>query len=36
MIADIRPVLGEIRVQRKGKNKDVVVAQKVYCILLRI
>ena len=36
MIADIRPVLGEIRVQRKGKNKDIVVAQKVYCILLRI
>ena len=36
IIADIRPVLGEIRVQRKGKNKDIVVAQKVYCILLRI
>ena len=36
MIADISSVLGEIRVQRKRKNKDIVVAQKVYCILLRI
>ena len=36
MIADISSVLGEIRVQRKWKNKDIVLAQKVYCILLRI
>ena len=36
MIADISSVLGEVRVQRKKKNKDIVVAQKVYCILLRI
>ena len=36
MIADISSVLGEIRVQRKRKNKDIVLAQKVYCILLRI
>ena len=36
MIADISCVLGEIKVQRKRKNKDIVIAQKVYCILLRI
>ena len=36
MIADISSVLAEIRVQRKRKNKDIAVAQKVYCILLRI
>ena len=36
MIANISSVLGEIRVQRKRKNKDIVIAQKVYCILLRI
>ena len=36
MIADISSVLGEVRVQTKKKNKDIVVAQKVYCILLRI
>ena len=36
MIADNSSVLGEIRVQRKRKQKDIVVAQKVYCILLRI
>ena len=36
MIADISCVLGEIKVQRKRKNKDIVTAQKVYCILLRI
>ena len=36
MIADISYVLGKIKVQRKRKNKDIVVAQKVYCILLRI
>ena len=36
MIADISSVLGQIRVQRKRKNKDIVVAQKKYCILLRI
>ena len=36
MIADISSVLGEIKVQRKRKNKDIVIAQKVYCILLRI
>ena len=36
IIADISSVLGEIRVQRKRKNKDIAVAQKVYCILLRI
>ena len=35
MIADISSVLGAFRVQRK-RNKDIVVAQKVYCILLRI
>ena len=36
MIADISSVLGEIRVQRKRKNKGIVVAQKVYYIVLRI
>ena len=36
MIADISYVLGKIKVQRKRKNKDIVVAQKVYCISLRI
>ena len=36
IIADISSVLGEIRVQRKRKNKDIVLAQKVYYILLRI
>ena len=36
MITDISSVLAEIRVQRKRKNKDIAVAQKVYCILLRI
>ena len=36
MIADISSVLGEVRVQTKKKNKDIVVAQKVHCILLRI
>ena len=36
MIADVSSVLGQIKVQRKRKNKDIVVAQKVYCILLRI
>ena len=36
MIADISCVLGEIKVQRKRKNKDIVIPQKVYCILLRI
>ena len=36
MIADISSVLGEIRVQRKRKNKDIVVVQKVYYIVLRI
>ena len=36
MITDISSVLGEIRVQRKKKNKYSIVAQKVYCILLRI
>ena len=33
MMADISSVLGEIRVQRKRKNKDIVVAHKVYCNL---
>ena len=36
MITNISSVLGEIRVQRKRKNKHIVVAQKVYCILFRI
>ena len=36
MIADVSSVLGQIKVQRKRKNKDIVVAQKVYYILLRI
>ena len=36
MIADNSSVLGEIRVQRKRKQKNIVVAQKVYWILLRI
>ena len=36
MIAEISSVLEEIRVQRKRKNEDVTVAQKVYCILWRI
>ena len=36
MIADISSVLGEIRVQRKRKNKDIVIVQKVYYIVLRI
>ena len=35
-IADSSYVWGKIKVQRKRKNKDIVVAQKVYCISLRI
>ena len=33
MTVDISSVLEEIRVQRIRKNKDIVVAQTVYCIL---
>ena len=36
IIADISSVLREITVQRKRKKKDIVVAPRVYCILLRI
>ena len=36
VIADISSVLREIRVGRKRKKKDIVVAQKGFCILLKI
>ena len=36
VIADISSVLREIRVGRKRKKKDIVVAQKEFCILLKI